>query len=398
MPKSWSDKARAALDEFLKLETAGGLVLVAAAALALVVANIPALRDVYDWILAQPLTITLGSLGVDKPLLLWINDALMALFFLLVGLELKREIVEGQLSEASQLTLPVMAAVGGLVLPALIFWWFNADQGMQRNAWAVPTATDIAFALAVLGLFGSRVPLSLKLFLASVAIVDDMAAITIIALFFTDQLSLLSLGLAMAGVFLLAVLNRRGVSRLGPYALTGLFVWLCILKSGVHATLAGVIVAMFIPLKADDDLSPARHLEHILHPWVVWAVLPLFAFANSGVVFSTGSAQQILEPLALGIVLGLVVGKPVGVVLMVLIARVFGLASLPEGTSWRQMVGVGLLCGIGFTMSLFIGSLAFELGHIPNLDGVKLAVLTGSAISALLGLVFLHFSLPRGTE
>jgi NhaA family Na+:H+ antiporter len=385
--------------DFLKLESASGMLLIGATILALIMANIPAAMKSYDWFLGLHLTITVGGLGVDKPMLLWINDALMVLFFMLVGLELKREVVEGQLSRPDQVILPVLAAVGGLVLPAAIFWYINGDFVSQKNGWAIPTATDIAFALAMLGLLGSRVPISLKIFLATIAIVDDIAAIVIIAIFYTYDLSTISLVLAGMGIVVLFALNRMKVMRLAPYMLTALFIWLCVLKSGVHATLAGVVVAAFIPLKAEDDTSPARHLEHTLHPWVAFAVLPIFAFANAGVSFHGMSMEKLTGGVSMGIILGLFVGKQVGVFGMILLARLLKLAELPEGTTWGQVYGVALLCGIGFTMSLFIGTLAFEHGNFDMLSSVKMGVLIGSVLSAAAGLIVLYFALPRdGTQ
>jgi NhaA family Na+:H+ antiporter len=381
--------------DFLKLESSSGTLLIIATVLALIMANIPAALRAYDWFLGLHLTITIGGLGVDKPMLLWINDALMVFFFMLVGLELKREVVEGQLSSADQVVLPIMAAIGGLVLPAAIFWYINGDFVSQKNGWAIPTATDIAFALAMLGLLGSRVPLSLKIFLTTIAIVDDIAAIFIIAVFYTYDLSVISLALAGLGIIALAVLNRMRVMRLAPYMLVALFIWLCVLKSGVHATLSGVIVAAFIPLRPRDDYSPARHLEHALHPWVAFAVLPIFAFANAGVSFHGMSLDKLTHGVPLGIILGLFVGKQVGVFGMVLLARLLGIARLPDGTTWGQVYGVALLCGIGFTMSLFIGTLAFEHGNFDMLTGVKFGVLIGSVLSAIGGIAVLHFALPK---
>jgi NhaA family Na+:H+ antiporter len=384
--------------QFLKLESAGGYLLIAATVLALVMANIPAALITYEWFLGLHLTITLGGLGVDKPLLLWINDALMVLFFMLVGLELKREMVEGQLSRPAQVILPVMAALGGLVVPAAIFWYINGDLVSQKNGWAIPTATDIAFALAMLGLLGSRVPVSLKIFLTTIAIVDDIAAIVIIAIFYTSDLSVISLGLAGLGIIVLFALNRMKVMRLAPYMLAALFIWLCVLKSGVHATLAGVVVAAFIPLKARDDHSPARHLEHTLHPWVAFAVLPIFAFANAGVPFSGMSLEKLSNGVPMGIILGLFLGKQIGVFGMILLARLLRLAKLPPGSTWGQVYGVALLCGIGFTMSLFIGTLAFEHGNFDLLSGVKMGVLIGSLLSAAAGLFVLHLALPKAID
>jgi NhaA family Na+:H+ antiporter len=393
-----ANKSKHAIDlmrEFLRLESASGTLLIVATVLALIMANIPSALHAYDWFLGLHLTITVGGLGVDKPLLLWINDALMVFFFMLVGLELKREVVEGQLSKPDQVILPIMAAFGGLVLPAAIFWWINGDFISQKNGWAIPTATDIAFALAMLGLLGSRAPLSLKIFLTTIAIVDDIAAIFIIAIFYTSDLSLVSLALAGTGIIGLAILNRMKVMRLAPYMIIGLFIWLCVLKSGVHATLAGVVVAAFIPLRAGDDQSPARHLEHTLHPWVAFAVLPVFAFANAGVPLIGISIEKLSNGVPLGIILGLFFGKQFGVFGMVLLARLLRIAKLPDDTTWGQIYGVALLCGIGFTMSLFIGTLAFEHGNFDLLSGVKLGVLVGSVLSAIAGLLVLHLTLPK---
>ncbi len=395
MIKTASKHAVRRLQEFLKLETAGGILLIGATLVALLMANIPTAQELYEWFLALQLTITLGGLGVDKPLLLWINDALMVLFFMLVGLELKREVVEGQLSRPDQVLLPVLAALGGLVVPAAIFWWINQEFAAGKNGWAIPTATDIAFALAVLGLMGSRVPVALKIFLITIAIVDDIAAIIIIAIFYTSDLSILSLFLAGLGVIGLALLNRMKVMSLVPYMLIGLFIWFSVLKSGVHATLAGVVVAAFIPLRADDgDQSPAHHLEHTLHPWVAFAVLPIFAFANAGVPILGATREQISGSVPVGIIIGLFVGKQLGVFGMVALARLLRIAQLPPGTTWGQVYGVAALCGIGFTMSLFIGTLAFEHGNFNLLGGVKMGVLIGSLLSAAWGLLVLHFVLP----
>jgi NhaA family Na+:H+ antiporter len=391
-------KAIDLMRHFLQLESAGGYLLIAATVLALIMANIPTALRAYDWFLGMHLTITVGGLGVDKPLLLWVNDALMVLFFMMVGLELKREMVEGQLSRPDQVILPVLAAVGGLVLPAAIFWYINGDFVTQKNGWAIPTATDIAFALAMLGLLGSRVPISLKIFLTTIAIVDDIAAIVIIAVFYSSDLSIVSLSLAGLGIAILFALNRMKVMRLAPYMLTALFIWLCVLKSGVHATLAGVVVAAFIPLKANDDSSPARHLEHTLHPWVALAVLPIFAFANAGVPFSGMSVEKLTNGVSLGIIFGLFFGKQFGVFGMIVLARLLRIAKLPEGATWGQVYGVALLCGIGFTMSLFIGTLAFEHGNFDMLSTVKMGVLIGSALSAAAGLLVLHLSLPKKTD
>jgi NhaA family Na+:H+ antiporter len=314
---------------------------------------------------------------------------------MLVGLELKREVVEGQLSSLDQVMMPVLAALGGLAVPALIYLQVTAGAGPAQNGWAIPTATDIAFALAVLGLMGTRVPVALKIFLTTVAIVDDLAAILIIALFYTNHLGALALSLAGLGVVMLFALNRAGVMALAPYLLVGAFIWLCVLKSGVHATLAGVVVAAFIPLRSDDDHSPARHLEHGLHPWVAFAVLPVFALANAGVTLLGLSVEDLTGPVPVGVVLGLFAGKQIGVLGMIALVRLLGLARLPQGVSWGQLYGVAVLCGVGFTMSLFIGTLAFEHEGLDLLPSVKIGVIAASLLSAGWGLAVLHFALPR---
>ncbi len=380
--------------EFLRLESAGGLILVGAAILALVLANSP-LADLYTQFLGLKLTVMVESFGVSKPLNLWVNDGLMAVFFLLVGLELKREVVEGQLSSVEQIALPALAAIGGLVVPALIYWLINRDNPEGLSGWAVPTATDIAFALAILTLLGSRVPASLKIFLTTIAIFDDLAAIVIIAVFYSAELSTTSLGLAGIGVAVLFALNRMGVKSLAAYLIVGIFIWLFVLKSGVHATLAGIAVAAFIPLKGGDDHSPSRHLEHILHPWVAYAVLPIFAFANAGLPLAGLSMDAVLGTVSLGIVAGLFIGKQIGVFGMTALMIGLGLAKKPEGSSWAMLYGVALLCGVGFTMSLFIGSLAFEHGGFSNSAALKIGVITGSVASAFCGWLVLHLSLPK---
>ena len=398
MISSASRKTVDMLREFLKLESAGGLLLMGASVTALLVANIPVTQALYTEILDLQLTVTLGGLGVDKPLLLWINDALMALFFLLVGLELKREVMEGQLSRPDQIILPGLAALGGVAVPALLYWWFNSDSESAQNGWAIPTATDIAFALAILSLMGSRVPVALKIFLATVAIFDDIAAIVLIAVLYTSDLSTTALVWAGTGVFGLSALNRFGVMRLSPYLLVGAIIWFCVLKSGVHATLAGVVVAAFIPLNTNDSHAPARDLEHALHPWVAFAILPIFAFANAGVSFAGLGWPDLTGGVPLGIVLGLFVGKQLGVFGMVAMSHVFKLGKLPPGTTWGQIYGVAALCGVGFTMSLFIGTLAFEHGNFNLLSGVKAGVLAGSLLSAGWGMVILHLALPAAAS
>ncbi len=385
-------RVRKALIEFLRLESAGGILLVAAAVLALVFANTP-LVTAYDWILKLPVTVSIGQFGLSKPLLLWINDGLMAIFFLLVGLEIKREALEGELSSRDQILLPAVAASFGLAVPALLYFWLNQDNGDALNGWAIPTATDIAFALGVLALLGSRVPLALKVFLTAIAIIDDIAAILIIAVFYSDDLSASALVMALIGLTVMIVLNKRGVTRIGAYAVPGILMWVFMVKSGVHATLAGVLMALCIPLRAKDEdgHSPARHLEHSLHPWVAFGILPLFAFANAGVPFDGLSFADLLTPVPLGIMIGLFVGKQVGVFLATWLTVALGLAKRPAGTSWMQIYGASVLCGIGFTMSLFIGTLAFEHGEFNFAAQVRLGVLGGSILSAILGYLVLRF-------
>jgi len=390
-----------AIRQFLRFEAAGGIILIFAAAFGIILANSP-LQWLYDIILETPVTIRVGGLNIDKPLLLWVNDGLMAVFFFLVGLEVKREFLEGELSSFSQALLPAIAAVGGMAVPALVYVYFNIDDPLKLRGWAIPAATDIAFALGVLALIGSRVPLALKVFLTAVAIYDDIGAIVIIAIFYTEDLSLLSLALGFIGLVGLIIMNRVGVTRIAPYVLVGIFMWVCFLKSGIHATLDGVIVALAIPMrdKKPGDPSPLKHLEHTLHPWVAFMILPLFGFANAGVDFSDMTLASLREPVSLGIAGGLFVGKQIGIMGFVLVAVLLGVAKLPKGTTWLQIYGVSLLCGIGFTMSLFIGTLAFD--ENLNLAGaVRLGVIGGSVLSALLGYFILAYAVrgnPRETE
>ena len=398
MLKVASNKARETLQEFLKLESAGGILLAVAAALALVLANTP-LAGAYQALLDIAVTVKVGGFGVDKALLLWINDGLMAIFFLLVGLELKREVVEGQLSSLAQLTMPAMAAIGGVAVPALIYVLISNGVPEAKGGWAIPTATDIAFALAVLTLMGSRVPISLKIFLATVAVIDDLMAIIIIAVFYTYDLSINAGLVALGGIAVLVALNRFGVTRIAAYMIVGTVIWLAVLKSGVHATLAGVIVAACIPLRADDDSSPARHLEHVLHPWVAFGVLPVFAFANAGLPLLDLGAEAFTNAITVGIAAGLFFGKQIGVFGMTALALMTGLAKMPRGLNYGMLWGASLLCGIGFTMSLFIGSLAFEHGDMLQTAAVKLGVIGGSLVSGIAGFLVLKASLrPAETE
>jgi NhaA family Na+:H+ antiporter len=371
--------------QFFQLEAAGGLLLIAAAALALIINNSP-LSWLYNGLLEVPVVAQIGALKIAKPLLLWINDGLMALFFLLIGLEVKREVIQGHLSRASQIVLPGAAAIGGMVIPALVFWALNKDNPAAMSGWAIPMATDIAFALGVLALLGKRVPVSLKLFLMTLAIIDDLGAIIVIALFYSGELSNLSLALAAGSILSLIAMNRLGVVKLAPYLLVGLVLWVCVLKSGVHATLAGVILAFCIPLKTARDVhSPLQQLEHALHPWVAYAILPLFAFANAGVSLTGVIMESFTHHVPMGIALGLLVGKMVGVFGLTWLAVKTGMAALPTGANWGQVLGVSILCGIGFTMSLFVGSLAFVPGQSEFAGMDRMGILTGSILAALIG-------------
>lgn len=384
------EKLKGAL-AFFHHEAAGGLVLVVAALIALLASNSP-LAWLYDGFLHTPVGVRVGPLALDKSLLHWINDGLMAIFFFLVGLEIKRELLRGELSTFGQAVLPVVAAVGGMVVPAVIYVGINTGDPAALRGWAIPTATDIAFAVGVLALLGPRIPASLKIFLLALAIIDDLGAIIIIALFYTEHLSWTSLALAFAGLAVLWALNARGITRLAPYLLTGIFIWVCVLKSGVHATLAGVAVALAIPLtnKPEGEPSLLEQLEESLHPWVAFAVLPLFAFANAGVSLQGLALDNLLEPIPLGIAAGLFAGKAIGIFGATWIAVMAGLAGKPEGATWLQILGVAWLGGIGFTMSLFIGMLAFP--DPSEAAALRLGVLTGSLLSAVAGYLILAAS------
>lgn len=374
------------LRRFFASESAGGIVLAIAAVLALLVSNSP-WAEAYRAFNAIPGEVRIGGewLVLKKPLLVWVNDLWMAIFFFLVGLEIKREFVVGELRTRAQAVLPAVAALGGMVVPALIYAGFNHAHREALNGWAIPAATDIAFALGIVMLLGSRVPASLKVFLTAVAIIDDLGAIVVIALFYTQQLSLTMLGGAGASLALLWLLNRAGVKRADVYVLVGLVMWVCVLKSGVHATLAGVATALFIPMDDGKGGSPAEHLEHGLHPWVAFLILPVFAFANAGVSLTGVGLQDLAHPISLGIALGLLLGKAAGVFGSSWLLIRLGLAERPSGASWTQFFGVCVLCGIGFTMSLFIGGLAFAGLDASYETHVKLGVLGGSLISGALG-------------
>ena len=385
------------IQEFLRLESASGILLILAAVLAMLAEN-SLLKPWYDALLSTPVEIRIGALQIAKPLLLWINDGLMAVFFFLVGLELKREMLEGELSHRGQIVLPAAGALAGMACPALIYLYFNYGDPVAMQGWAIPAATDIAFALGVLSLLGNRVPTQLKLFLLTLAIIDDLGAILIIAFFYTANLSALSLLTATICLIGLFLLNRRKVCSLTPYLVVGLILWVSLLKSGVHATLAGVLLAFFIPLRSErEGFSPLKNLEHDLHPTVAFFILPLFAFANTGVPLAGLTMDSLLSPIPLGIALGLFLGNQFGVFALCWITIKLGLAKLPEEVGWIHLYGVSALCGIGFTMSLFISSLAFEAGAIPLEHAAvddRLGILLGSALSALVGWLILNKSLP----
>jgi Na+:H+ antiporter, NhaA family len=381
------------VQEFMQLESSGGILLVVAVILAMIAENSP-LVWLYDSLLDIPLEIHIGDFAIAKPLLLWINDGLMAVFFFHIGLEIKREMKVGELSDPARITLPVIAAIGGMAVPALIYSAINWDNPVAMQGWAIPSATDIAFALGVMSLLGDRVPQSLKLFLMTLAIVDDLGAIIIIALFYTSDLSVLSLMVATVGIATLAFMNRRGVISITPYLLVGLVVWVAVLKSGVHATLAGVIVAMLIPFKArpGERDTQLEKLEHDLQPAVVFIILPLFAFANTGIPLAGLGLESLLHPVPVGIAAGLFLGNPLGVFTLSWLSVRLGIAKLPEDVSWGQLFGASLLCGIGFTMSLFISSLAFEqTGQSIPVDD-RLGILLGTMLSGVSGYLVLRLT------
>ena len=396
-PIPLTTRAIRALADFLRLEAAAGILLIGAAVLALLFANSP-LEEFYDGFRDIPVAVVFGDLQIAKPLLLWINDGLMAVFFLLVSLEIKRESLTGQLAGRERLVLPLVCAGAGVLVPALLFTALNRGDAGAMRGWAVPTATDIAFALGVLALLGSRAPHGMKLLLSTIAVVDDLIAIVIIALFYSHGLSPVALMWAGAVLVAMFVLNRRGVTALTPYMLLGLALWVCTLKSGVHATLAGVATGLMIPhvdrrneIPDEIEHSPLEYLEHALHPWVAYAILPLFAFVNAGLALGDLQLSDALAALPLGIVLGLVLGKPLGIVGAAMLMRALGWAHFPKGMDLRAMIGLGLLCGIGFTMSLFIASLAY---HDVRYEEAVLGVLAASVIAAALGMAWLRAVLP----
>lgn len=374
------------IKDFFKLESSAGILLFFSAVLALIIANSP-LASYYSLLLDTTVAVQVGALNVSKPLLLWINDGLMAVFFFLVGLELKRELVEGELADKKNIVLPGIGALGGMLAPALVFFWFNKDDPMALQGWAIPAATDIAFALGVLKLVGPRVPTSLKIFLTSLAIFDDVGAILVIAFFYTSQISSTALIVVACCIPLLWLLNKKGIEATSTYILIGVVMWIAMLKSGVHATLTGVILAMFIPIKSklNPKHSPLKELEHNLHATVAYIILPIFAFANSGINLSGIGLEQLMHPVPLGIALGLIVGKQVGIFSLCWLAIKLKWATLPEKSNWTALYGISALCGIGFTMSLFIGSLAYEETQFNFIFDEKLGIIIGSVVSALIG-------------
>ena len=380
------------IQDFIKKDSFPGMLLIVVTIIALILQN-SALSHYYMGFLHTPVEIRIGALHIAKPLLLWVNDGLMAIFFLLVGLEIKREVIEGHLSSLSQIALPGIAAVGGMAVPALVYIAFNKGDAFAMQGWAIPTATDIAFALGILSLLGKRVPVSLKIFLMALAIIDDLGAIVIIALFYTQELSTLSIFVAAVSLAVLFIMNRMGVVRKAAYIMVGVILWVSVLKSGVHATLAGVALAFFIPLKSTDSegktFSIAHQLEHDLHYWVALLILPLFAFVNAGVDLGGISPGGMKETVPLGIMAGLFIGKQLGVFAFSFVAIKMGLAKLPKESTWLQLYGVALLTGIGFTMSLFVDTLAFgDTDLFAYAD--KLAILLGSLFSGVAGYVVLR--------
>lgn len=402
-PTPSSDEEVSVIDEFkhlLKLESAGGVLLMIAAVLAMIAANTP-LHTYYDALIDMPVAVQVGPLEIAKPLLLWINDGLMAVFFFLVGLELKRELLEGELSDPSAIALPAIGAIGGMAAPALVYTFFNQGDAYAMQGWAIPAATDIAFSLGILSLLGNRVPIALKIFLVSLAIFDDIGAIVIIALFYTSDLSMQALVTAGLCTVALFILNRRGVKSLPPYLFVGMIMWVAVLKSGVHATLAGVVLALFIPIGVNKDtgLSPLKHLEHELHGAVALAILPIFAFANAGISFSGMSSESFLHPVPMGIAAGLFFGKQIGIWGLCALAVVSGLVKMPDNLNLKTLYGVSLLCGVGFTMSLFIGSLAFsDTATAAFIFDERLGIILGSLVSGIGGFLVLNAALPKATK
>ena len=387
--------------DFFKLEAAGGFVLLIAAVLAMVLKN-SSFGYLYEAFLDTPGVIQVGALEIAKPLFLWVNDGLMAIFFFMIGMEVKREVMVGELSELSQVALPAIAGVGGIVVPAGLYYLITMDDPLAIQGWAIPTATDIAFALGILAMVGPGIPIALKLFLMTLAIIDDLGAIIIIAIFYTSDLSVLSLSVAVSAIFGLCVLKWRKVQTTAPYLLVGLILWVAVLKSGVHATLAGVILGLFIPMKAvdadGDEHSPLDQMIHELHPAVAFGILPLFAFVNAGVKLEGMTIDSLLSGIPLAIAVGLFFGKQIGVFGFSWLSIKLGLAKLPANVNWGQMYGASILCGVGFTMSLFIGSLAFEESGLGYSRPDRLGIIVGSLAAGILGFAVLKLSTKSKTS
>ena len=382
------------ISSFLKLESAGGILLFFSAVLAMILAN-SSLEPYYQLLLSTPVDVRVGALEIAKPLLLWINDGLMAVFFFLVGLELKRELIEGELSDKKNIILPGVGAIGGMIAPALIYFYFNSHDEIAVKGWAIPAATDIAFALGVLTLLGSRVPVSIKIFLTSLAIFDDIGAVLIIAFFYTSKISTSALIVVALCIPILFFMNRRNVISKSPYILIGIIMWVATLKSGVHATLAGVVLAMFIPMRSNENpsYSPLKNMEHDLHSVVAFFVLPVFAFANAGINIHGVTVDQVMHGVPLGIALGLFFGKQIGIFGLCWLFIKLKITNLPNNMSWLSLYGTSALCGIGFTMSLFVGSLAFEETGVNLLFDERLGIIIGSLCAGILGYVVLRVSL-----
>jgi NhaA family Na+:H+ antiporter len=380
---------------YIKKESTSGIILIIATIIALILRN-SIFSEFYTSFLHTPIVLKIGSLlDISKPLILWINDGLMVMFFLLIGLEIKRELLAGHLSSARKIALPIIAALGGMIVPAVIFLMFNYGDDFALRGWAIPTATDIAFALGILSLLGRKIPVSLKIFLMALAIFDDLGAILIIAFFYTSELSFHSILFAVICILALVLMNRFKVTRIGYYCIIGFLLWVFLLKSGVHATLAGIIVAFSIPLHAINEkrklVSPAKSLQHHIHYWVAFYILPLFAFVNAGVDLSNLSISRITNDVSMGIILGLFIGKQLGVFLFSYLAIKYNVATLPKCATWTQMYGVAVLTGIGFTMSLFIDSLAYNDSNTFYYTD-KLAILLGSFLSGIIGYLILRFA------
>ena len=387
----------AAIGEFIRLESAGGILLLAAAIAALIAVNTP-FATAYAGLVDTTIAVQVGAIAIEKPLLLWVNDGLMAVFFFLIGLEVKREFLEGELSSASQVVLPGLGAIGGMAVPAAIYASLNWQDPLALDGWGIPVATDIAFALALLSVFGRRVPPSLKIFLLTLAIFDDLAAIAIIAIFYSADLSLTALLVGIAALGVGVILNRLKVTRVTAYVFVGVVLWVAMLKSGVHATLAGVLIAFCVPMRGPEGRSPLRQLEEDLHAPVAYAILPVFAFVNAGIALGGIGIDDMLHPVTLGVAAGLFLGKPAGIVAFVGIGVLLRFASLPNGVTWGQVLGVAWACGIGFTLSLFIAGLAFEHGSGDYFAGDRLGILVGSVASAVAAWLVLQWSLGPARE